>query len=651
MKPLFKTRPAFWLLLGIALLLAPPSPAWGGKTLHVGVPIDFPPFSFKTEGQDRVRGYSVDLVHNIGKTMDTKVNFLAGDVQGLLRALKNKQLDLVCGVVLTDQIKDEFDYLEISVFVKRFFYVNRNQPDIPGQKEPPWKSVAVVWGQPWRDLGFDPDKMSIIHVKNTLDALNLLNENKVQVFIGPSERVVNYLTEKHDLKDIHQVGVTVGQFPLTMLVQKGDTALLKKLSLGLGKAISNGSVGKVQDKWLGGKRLTYFWDRYHVPILIMASLFLLSLVVVTAWNQALKRKVARITNDLRVSEERYRTVIESSPEMVFLVNKLGGISMVNQGAQEKLAIGEVGKGLANFYHFIQPGQNDKASKFLVSLFQDGYASAELILCDRSGKPLDAEVVAACIKRGGEGERLACCFARDITKRKRMEEELVQSERLAIIGKMSASVAHEINNPIGIVLAHAEDLISGELERDEAKESLKAIRRNAMRAGQITEDLLVQATSAPPANAVLDLAETLEECLFFIKPRLKKISLTKNLRPRRYFVLGDERRLQQMFINLLLNSVDSIESKGEIRVSLGDEWDGGKRFVRAVVEDTGKGIPADELDLIFDPFFSRGKENGFGLGLFIARRIAEKHHGVIIPKPGQLAGTSMVVRFPAASPKS
>ena len=641
------------ILIGVVavVLLAWARPAW--PALRIGMPIGFPPFSYQAEDEDRVRGYSVDVMETLGRVLDEDTRFLVGDPGDLLTALSENRIDMVCGVVLSEPIKQAYDYLEISVFVKRFFYVNQEGVDPIRQKSLAGKTVVVVRGQPYMDLGLHREGINIVQARDDLEALRMLDGNQAQVFVGMSERAVRTLVAEFDLRHIRQVGVTLGQFPLAVIVPKGNTALLKRLSMGLGMAISDGTLGRVQEKWLGGRAWEHLWTRYRIYVWIFGGLFLAGLGAVIVWNQTLKREVARVTRDLGVSEQRYRDVIESSPDMVFVINEKGTVRLAN--ASVRRALGRSGEDLrqAPLQSFVDEGSRPSLDRFLVRLFAEGYAGSEIRLAG-NGVPVSVEMVAARVRHGSGDEPEACCFARDLTRRKRMESELIQAERLATIGKMAASIAHEINNPIGIVLAHTEDILSGELPPSEIRDSLGVIRRNAVRAGHITETLLAQASQNPEPHGsssrmTVDLAELVEECIDFVRPRLKRIRLEKQLPPGCFLVRGDAGTLQQIFVNLLLNAIESIDGPGIIRVWLMEEEVRSQATAVIVVEDSGRGVPEADRDRIFEPFFTRGKQRGFGLGLFAARNIAVRHGGDIRCEATEKAGTRMIVRIPRADP--
>jgi C4-dicarboxylate-specific signal transduction histidine kinase len=257
-----------------------------------------------------------------------------------------------------------------------------------------------------------------------------------------------------------------------------------------------------------------------------------------------------------------------------------------------------------------------------------------------------EVAAAMLRKGHGNEPLACCFARDLTERKRMEKELIKSDRLATIGKMAAGVAHEVNNPLGIISAHTEDLVSGELTPREASESLEIIRRNALRAGRIIEALLGQALPRSPRMTELDLGEIIDGCLTFLRPRMKKIKVETEIAPGLYWIRGDESQMQQVFVNLLLNSAESLSKGGLIKVWIQNGFPSKTENHQVWIEDNGSGIESAEREKIFDPFYTKNKAKGVGLGLFVSERIVSRHGGTIRAAESSLGGAAMVVSLPA-----
>jgi signal transduction histidine kinase len=261
------------------------------------------------------------------------------------------------------------------------------------------------------------------------------------------------------------------------------------------------------------------------------------------------------------------------------------------------------------------------------------------------------MVATMVEWGQDAEGLVCCFSRDLNERKRLEENLLYSERLAVMGQMTAGIAHEINNPLGIILTNAEDILNHDLDAEDLNESLKSIERNALRAGKIIEDLLSFTRPSPLDRTAIDMPQLIDESLFYLKHRIKK----KNIRVDKHHdsapavFYGDEKLVQQLLINLILNAVQAVGKEGRITIRTKIIGENGGRKFHFDLEDNGVGIREEDIDQIFDPFFTVRKEGGFGLGLFISKIIVDKHSGDIVISSRPDKGTKVSIEFPAGEP--
>jgi signal transduction histidine kinase len=305
-------------------------------------------------------------------------------------------------------------------------------------------------------------------------------------------------------------------------------------------------------------------------------------------------------------------------------------------------------GIRKLHDLVTPDQRDDLRKFVEDVFHDGFGQKEFVFRAKTGKEINMEMVATTVGGLDGLEALACCFSRDMTDRKRLEEDLIQSDRLAIMGQMAAGIAHEINNPLGIILANAEDAIGNHLDAQSTRESLESIERNAVRAGKTIEDLLSFTRPHPPERVSIDLPQLIDESLSFLKQKLKqkKIKVEKSFPDDPVVILGDENLLQQLLINLLLNSTQAMQHGGKLMIRVAVHQNGKDGRITLEVEDTGAGIPDNDLPKIFDPFFTSRKEKGFGLGLFTSRIIVEKHQGTLSAKSELGRGTVMTVEMPA-----
>lgn len=222
-----------------------------------------------------------------------------------------------------------------------------------------------------------------------------------------------------------------------------------------------------------------------------------------------------------------------------------------------------------------------------------------------------------------------CFAKDVTGEKQAERRIQQTEKLVAIGQLAAGVAHEINNPLGVILCYTDIIKENNEENLEIIADIEIIDRHAENCRRIVADLLDFSRSKESRieRKEQSVNNSIENVLLMVQQQFLKqnIRLTTDLDATLPDCFIDERRLKQVFLNLIMNSVQAIASDGEIsiRSRLADEQ------ILIEIEDNGPGIPKDILGKIFDPFFSTKEPGqGTGLGLSVSYGIVREHGGEI-----------------------
>ncbi len=230
-----------------------------------------------------------------------------------------------------------------------------------------------------------------------------------------------------------------------------------------------------------------------------------------------------------------------------------------------------------------------------------------------------------------------------------KSHIEESERLAVIGQLAADVAHELNNPLQGVVAYSHLL----LERippddEETRGSIDQIVAQADRCTTIIRALLDFSRPRTPQKRPIDVNAVIEECLALVggQAMFLNIELVKRLDPELPQIVADPAQLQQVFVNLLINAAEAMEGPGRLRLET--RHDPVADEVEVLFSDTGHGIAAEDLDRIFDPFFStKAAVRGTGLGLAISYGIVREHHGTITVHSEGGSGTTFVVRLPVA----
>ncbi len=254
---------------------------------------------------------------------------------------------------------------------------------------------------------------------------------------------------------------------------------------------------------------------------------------------------------------------------------------------------------------------------------------------------------------GEKRGVVVIF-RDITELQNLRQQLLQSEKLAVMGQLAAGVAHEINNPINGIITYIHLLLkkldANEVDPEVWKRNLKLVERETVRIGRLVKNLLNFSRKTEPDLGPVSPVKLVEQSLSLLDDQflLKNIKIHKKYDSNIPNILGDFNQLQQVVMNLIMNAVQAVDNKGEISISLTTKGASGSEcFVYLDIQDNGAGIPEDALAKIFDPFYTTktGDGGGVGLGLSIARQIVKAHHGRITINSQVNEGTSVTIRLP------
>ena len=224
----------------------------------------------------------------------------------------------------------------------------------------------------------------------------------------------------------------------------------------------------------------------------------------------------------------------------------------------------------------------------------------------------------------------------------LQEAMRLKERLATIGEVSSKVAHEIRNPLNAIQLYTSLLKRESSDKGEAQEHLNIIHQETQRLNRFITKLLGYARPKEPVIKSMNLKNELNFLLNIILPdaKEKNIDVDINDIPEKTIILGDPDQLRECFINLAKNSVEAMESKGKLTIYSSED----KEYISIFFKDTGKGISKDDIERIFNPFYST-KESGTGLGLPMVKKIIEVHKGKINIESERGKGTVIEMRLP------
>lgn len=348
---------------------------------------------------------------------------------------------------------------------------------------------------------------------------------------------------------------------------------------------------------------------------------------------------------LRQSEERYRRLITVSPYAIF-VNRGDRLIFANDQAIKLFGAVKadeiLGKSPLDLFHAdYHAVLRERLHELLEGRSQVPVIEEKIIRVD--GISIDVEVSAA--RFTDEEGPAILLMLRDIGERKRLQEQLRKTERIAELGTLASGMAHEIGTPMNVILGRAEYLMDRVTE-EPVKKGLQTIVTQVERITKVMNQLLTFARRNAPERCPLDLRGTIEAGMELFQERLARSQIQVELAwaddcP---LALADPDQMSQVFINLVMNAVHAMPDGGMLRIGLAPE----KQMVKLTIADTGHGIPRDVVEKVFEPFFTT-KEfgQGTGLGLTVVKGIIEEHQGSIVVESAEGKGTTFTILLPQA----
>jgi two-component system NtrC family sensor kinase len=235
--------------------------------------------------------------------------------------------------------------------------------------------------------------------------------------------------------------------------------------------------------------------------------------------------------------------------------------------------------------------------------------------------------------------------RDEEMKEQTQRQLIQSEKLASVGRLAAGVAHQINNPLTGVLTYSSLLLRDKSEEDPDREDLQVIVDETMRCREIVKGLLEFSKQAEPQKDAIDINDVIRNALALTRNQalIHDVKVITELSDQLPPIVVDGSQIQEVLLNIILNAIDAIKKGGELRITSNMIDSGQVAQIRFA--DTGCGIPSENLDKVFDPFFSTKGAKGTGLGLAVAYGVIEKHRGKIQMESDVGKGTTCIIDLP------
>jgi PAS domain S-box-containing protein len=352
-------------------------------------------------------------------------------------------------------------------------------------------------------------------------------------------------------------------------------------------------------------------------------------------------------DELKTSESNYRLLFEASQDAILILDDKTRLININEAGLKLFGFKNRAEALSieTFYQLFWDTRDAKSVFNTVQKI--GFAQGhEVDMVDRMGKKLVIWLSATSRRDENNNFSGIDAMLRDVTEQRRIEKHLAQTEKLASIGQLASGVAHEINNPLGVIQCYSNLIAKSQPPGKQVRKDIEVIRKHTEQCKSVITALLNFARISEPQKTEMDIQTCVEDVLTVIEPQIKAEGISVRL----YFpsnlphLIIDGGKIKQVLMNLLLNALQAMPYKGDIYIRATVKE--GKNLLAIQIADTGQGIAHKHIHRIFDPFFTtKDSGKGTGLGLSVSYGIVKQHGGEIEVEsiPGE--GSTFTVLLP------
>ena len=353
----------------------------------------------------------------------------------------------------------------------------------------------------------------------------------------------------------------------------------------------------------------------------------------------------RLSEEVRRVERHLASVVESARDVVLSSDSEGLILTWNTAAEKLTGYRSWELKGSSFFERCVSESGELRGVFRNLLVADSPQTGEWDLITKSGTRIPISWVFSAMKDERDRSVGVVAVGRDLSEHRKLEMQLLQSQKLAALGVMAGGIAHEIRNPLAVCSSAAQFLKNPDVKPELREECIGRILEGITKASSIIENLLRFARPSQSTEmSAVNLRDVIDDVLLLVSNQAKigKISILVNFPDKEMAVHGNANLLQQVFLNLFLNAFNSMPEGGQLTVSA----DRSENAALVRIEDTGCGISPQHLELIFDPFFTQSRPGkGTGLGLSICYSVVRQHLGNIEVESVEGKGTTFAVQLP------
>ncbi|GED30221.1 transporter substrate-binding domain-containing protein [Brevibacillus centrosporus] len=646
------------LLLLFLMGMTVPSEVQQDKVIRIAGDNNFPPFEYF--GSSGVfSGFNVDIMNAISIETGMRIEFVPLPWNEALEALRDGQVDVIQGMKYSPARDKVYDFSNPYFLSSQGIFVRKENMHIFELGDLNGRKVSIQKGDIAIDQLRDHRLIQFIETDSQEEAVQLLLDGQVDAFVGNRITGQYFLQRNNQQGQIKIVGDPINPTDYGVAVLPKNAQLLTEINKAISKIKQNGTYDKIERKWFGEYIMpsTLNMERLRLYLEWGSGIGLLIVMAILWWNRMLKKEVKRRTAQIhtinRQLEEKMtlleenvqfqQQLLNSTYSFYVTLNHSGKIFLMNSKAVHFLQVKHPLIGMPMngtiLAEFIPESQVD-------DVLREGstYLEQEIIWeqqVDGQAKQLVIRYnIFPIFNKAKEITGVIINF-QDVTKQKDMDKKLESEHRLRSLGQLILGIAHEIRNPLTSILTYTQ-LLPTKFDNPKFRDFFaQQVPNEILRLNDLVNDLLEYARPKPPNPSRFRADELMETVLALCSQKIKEknIRVTTSL-PSELCIVADVNQTKQIWINIVLNAIESMDEQGKLDIRGYSEGQMGV----IEVADNGHGMSPEDKYRIFEPFFST-KANGVGLGLSITYQLL-KENGGTIDLTSQLGhGTTMIIRLP------
>ncbi len=638
----------------------------------VGSELNYPPYA-TVDKNGEADGFSVDLIKAAAREVDIKLRFEVGPWSEVKAKLERGEIDALPLVAYSVEREKYFDFTSPHIVSYATAFVRRGETRFKSLEDLRNTEVIVMRDDSTHEYVKFSNFTDKVVLTNTVgESFKLLSSGKHDFVISPKLSGLMLLNEL-GIDNIVPFGDHLEAYGkgYAFAVHEGDADLLALLNRGLVLVKVSGEYDEIYDKWFGHvDPRDSGYEKLIRKVLIAGSILGVIIFIFILWNFLLRQQVTKKTSELKQSEAKLQTLINNVPgatfqclddsalTVQFISSEIENISghppsdFINNSVRSLASI-IYSEDSHLFNDAVQTGVKNKQPFF--SEFRIVNSSGDLVWVVGRGQGI--------VNEKGELQQLEGIIIND-SHRKLMEQELLESQKMAALGTLVGGVAHEFNNTLAGMTGNLYLAKQAASELPQVIHRLETVEKLSFKAAGMIQQMLAFARKGVVDMKGMSLTACVKEAVDMHKVGIpSNICLKQNISTKTLPVKGDFTLLQQVVLNLLTNAIDAVAHAHEptIAISLSSllvdatisrkhaQLRDFKDVADICISDNGSGIEKEHLDKIFDPFFTTKEVGqGTGLGLSMVKGTVQTHHGAIQIDSKVGSGTDIHIYFPLLS---